>query len=41
MATEARGRVPVNVEPGGGPSPHSHRSEDEALYVLEGRWSSS
>ena len=71
MDTEAGGRVPVNVQPGGGrsvwlvgdlievrltsedtggaysiveettppgggPPPHSHRDEDEALYVLEG-----
>lgn len=28
--------VEQTTPPGGGPPPHSHRDEDEALYVLEG-----
>ena len=28
--------VEETTPPGGGPPPHSHRNEDEALYVLEG-----
>lgn len=27
------------IQPGGGPPPHVHRREDEAFYVLEGRFS--
>lgn len=31
--------IDQQIQPGGGPPPHIHHEEDEAFYVLEGRFS--